>query len=240
MKPRRVLIAIGVLVVIVLGALLWLGDNLNALVQKGVERYGPRVTETRVRLAGADIALRDGRGTLRGLHVANPDGFSNDDAISLGEITLDIDLGSVTDSPIVIETLLVEGPSLLLEVAENGDVNLRTLQKSVNEYASRSADGADDSPPPRIAVKEFTLQGGTLKLDTTAIGGERTERTLDGFTLRDIGGSDGVPADELGQAALRAILDRAVAQGAVDELKERARDAIGEAGGRLLDRLTGD
>lgn len=243
MKARRVVVILGVLAVIVVASLLWLGSNLNGLVKKGVERYGPRVTETTVRLGGVDIQLREGRGTLENLRIENPEGFSSSDAISFGEITLDIDPGSLTSEPIVVETIRIADPSLLLEVGEDGAVNLRTLQQSVNDYTSRSEEASRDpggSAPPRLAVKELTVDGGTLVLDATAVGGERTERTLGSFTLRDLGGADGVPADQMGQEILRAVLRRAMEKGALDELKRKAKDALGETGGALLDRITGD
>lgn len=243
MRARSVLVTVGLLAVIATASVLWLGGNLNSIVKKGVERYGPRVTKTDVHLAGVDLRLKEGRGTLLDLRIANPEGFSGADAISLGEITLDIDPGSLTRQPIVVETIRIVGPSLRLEVAEDGAVNLRSLQKSVNTYSARlkdhSGDDADRSPPPRVVVRELTVEGGTLALDTTTIGGESTERALGSFTLRDLGGSEGVPADQMGQEVLLAILHRAVEQGARDELKRAAQDALAEAGA-FLGRIAGD
>jgi hypothetical protein len=229
MKGRGILIGLGVLAVAIVAAVLWTAGNLNSLVRKGVERYGPRITGTDVRLAGVDLELREGRGTLRGLRIGNPDGFSNDDAIALGEITLDVDPGSLAKEPIVIETIRIAGPELLLELAKDGGVNLRSLQENVADYVPE----ASAKPPPRVAVRTLTVEGGKLAVDATAVGGKRSERDLGSFTLRDVGGAEGVPADRLGQEVLRALLRQALERGAAEELKRRAKDALGEAGGFL-------
>jgi hypothetical protein len=247
MKGRNALIALAVVAVVAVASLLWLGGNLDALVRKGVERYGPRITGTPVRLAGAEVRLREGRATLRELRIANPESFSDADAISLGEITLDIDPGSLTSEPIRIETIRVAGPSLLLEITEGGGINLRELKGNVDAYAPTSRDGSgapagetESDPPPRLVVEELTVEGGRLALDATAVGGERSERELGSFTLRDLGGTEGVPADQMGKELLRAVLGRALERGALDELERKAKDALGEAADGLIDRIGGN
>lgn len=208
-----------------LGGVLWLGSSLNGIVKAGVERHGPKVTGTDVKLAGAEIQLREGRGTLRGLRVRNPDGFSREDAVSFGEITLDIDTGSLTKEPLVIETIRIAGPSLLLEMSKDG-VNLRVLQQHVEQYAPQQAAG---DRLPRIAVRSLTVEGGTLRLDARAVGGEISERKLPALTLTDVGGTKGVPADALGQEVLRAVLSGA--------LRGAAEEGLKDAGLRLLKGL---
>ncbi|HMB70606.1 MAG TPA: hypothetical protein VKU85_14920, partial [bacterium] len=107
MNGKKIVVGfVGVAVLVTVG-LLWLGGNLNTIVKGAVERYGGRMTETDVRLAGVNLKLRDGRGTMTGLRIRNPDGFSGEDAVSLGEITLDVDTASLTKEPIVIEEIRI-------------------------------------------------------------------------------------------------------------------------------------
>lgn len=233
MSGRKVVIGFAVLAAVVTAGILWLGGNLNSIVKGAVERYGGRMTETSVRLAGVDLKLREGRGTFRGLRIGNPDGFSRGDAVSLGEITLDVDPGSLAKEPIVIELIRVAGPELLVEVAKDGSVNLLSLQKTVEGYVPAAKSGDGSPPPPRIAVRKLTVEGGRLTVDATAAGGEKTERELGSFTLTDFGGSAGVPADELGQEILRAVLRKSVEQGTLDQLKAKAEEALKGAGGLL-------
>jgi hypothetical protein len=241
MNGRRIVIAFLVLGAAFTAVVLWLGGNLDALVKGAVERYGGRMTGTEVRLAGVDLELREGRGTLTGLRVANPEGFSGGDAVTLGEITLDVDTESLAREPIVIEEIRVSGPHLLVELAKDGSVNLRALQESVEDYvpAAQADGGGGGSPPPRVAVRKLTVEGGRIVADATAVGGERSERDLGAFTLTDLGGASGVPADELGREVLRALLRRSVEQGAMDALKQKAGDTLKDAAGGLLKDLGG-
>jgi hypothetical protein len=236
MNGRKVVVGFVAAAVLASVGLLWLGGNLNTIVKGAVERYGGRMTGTDVRLAGVSLKLRDGRGTLTGLRIRNPDGFSRGDAVSLGEITLEVDTESLAKEPIVIREIRVAGPQLLVEVAADGDVNLRSLQKAVERYVPETKSGGG-SPPPRIAVRTFSVEGGRLVLDATAVGGKRTESDLAGFVLTNPGGSEGVPADQLGQEVLRAVLKRSVEHGALDGLKQKAGEALKDAGGDVLKGL---
>ncbi|HMB68635.1 MAG TPA: hypothetical protein VKU85_04965, partial [bacterium] len=139
--------------------------------------------------------------------------------------------------PIVIEEIRISGPKLLVELAEDGSVNLRSLQKTVESYVPAAKADAGDNPPPRIAVRKLTVDGGKLELDATAVGGEKSEKQLGGFVLTDLGGSGGIPADQLGQEVLRAVLRRSVEQGALEELKNKAGGALKDAAGGVLEGL---
>ena len=52
-----------------------------------------------MRVDSVDIELAAGKGTIRGVRVANPEGYSSDDAIALAEIELAIDARSVGEQP---------------------------------------------------------------------------------------------------------------------------------------------
>jgi hypothetical protein len=243
-NTRKMVISFAVLAVIGIAVVVWIGGSLNSIVKAGVEKYGPRITETNVQLASVKLQVREGRGTLRGLRIANPEGFSRADAVSLGEITLDLDVATLGKEPIVIETIRVAGPELLLEISKDGKTNLGAIQNAAERYAPPQAGGIDgslkstDKPMPRIVVKKFEFAGGTLRLDPTAIGGEKSERELGSFTLTNLGGTNaGLPADQLGREMLRAVVRRAIEKGTAGELERLAKDKLGEAGG-LLRSLT--
>ena len=93
-------IAAGVIAIIVIAiafAVFYLLSNLNSLVAEAIEIHGGNVTDTSVGVSGVDISIREGRGSIKGLTVANPDGFKKGNAFSLGDITVDIDLESGQD-----------------------------------------------------------------------------------------------------------------------------------------------
>ena len=124
-------------------------------VAQVIEDQGSRVTSTEVGVSGVDISLRDGRGTIAGFDVASPDGFKTSHAFSLGEITVDIDLGSVSQDPVVIEEIRVRAPVVSAELLRSGSSNLDVLRKSIQEYAaSHGGDRArSDADLKRVRIK---------------------------------------------------------------------------------------
>jgi hypothetical protein len=246
---RRILIAVGAVAAVVVVVVLWLGRSLDSVVKAGVERYGSRIAGTSVEVSGVRLELREARGTLRGLRIRNPGGFSGRDAVSLGEIVLDLEGKSLASEPIVIEELRIGDPRLLVEVATDGKVNLRALQHNVESYASPGggsgpapggggAGGGEAKAPPRILVKKVIVEGGKIRLDTRAVGGEETERDMAGLTLSDVGAPNGVRADHLGRKVLDALLSEALRGSAVQALRQKAEDELKQAGKGILKGLS--
>lgn len=77
-KARRTLwiiaaVAVATSIVIILVVLL----KLDAIVREGVEVGGSSVLGVRTQLKGASVSLLGEKVTLKGLDVANPEGFEN-------------------------------------------------------------------------------------------------------------------------------------------------------------------
>ena len=116
---RTLLLSGAAVVIVLLGALWLLYSSLDFVVKEAIEKYGSQATGTSVRVASVSISLTSGRGTLRGVRIANPPGFSSGDAFAFGEVTLEIDVGTVTDDPVgargpesIGRPLQIHGPAL--------------------------------------------------------------------------------------------------------------------------------
>ena len=135
MKLRSIVLGAGVVVVIAFGAAVYfLLTSLDGIVERAIERYGSEITGTAVRVASVDISLSSGRGTVRGLTVANPEGFSSGSAFRLEEITLQLDVGTVTSSPIVLDEIAIRAPAALFEVNKAGAANVDEIRKNAERY----------------------------------------------------------------------------------------------------------
>ena len=88
---------------------------LGHIVVAGVNAFGPRLTQSKVALAGATLSPFTGSGTLRDLAVANPKGWSENDAFRLGHIHVDIVPSSLFGSHILIEEITIDRPEFLYE-----------------------------------------------------------------------------------------------------------------------------
>jgi hypothetical protein len=220
-----------------------LARSLDSIVKNAIEKHGTEMAGASVRVSSVQIDVKEGRGTIRGLRIANPDGFSGGDAVSLGEITLDLDVESFRKEPYVIDQIRVEDPELRLELNDAGAANLDRLRSNVEAYAPSSS-GGGNAPTPLLRVARFDVTGGRMQLDATAVGGEAGERSVPEIALRDVGGAGGIPANQVGKEILRSVLRKAVEGAARDELTRLAKkelgEQVGDAVGGVLDKLGGD
>jgi hypothetical protein len=205
----------------------WVLSSLNSLVANAIESHGSRLTGTHVAVDGVDIELGASRGAIDGMTIANPKGFSNEDAVSLGHASIRIDPGSVRSDPIGIESVTIGAPRLLVELDERGNANVQVLERHI--ASQRGADQAADAR--RMRIDTFRFEEGRVIVDATALGGERTERALPAVQLTNLGGTEGLYAPEIGREVLVALLDRASREAATDALRERLRDEFEDQGG---------
>ena len=93
-------------------------------------------------------------------------------------------------------------------------------------------------------MKKFVLAGVALRVDLTKLGNTTHKKTLPDINLSNIGGTDGLPANELGgvmiKKALSAIWKEAKnSQKDIikDEVKEKAKEKLKEKfGDKLKDK----
>ena len=75
-------------------AVLYLGTQLDSIVEGLIEDHGSAATQTPVRVDGVTIRLAEASGAISKLTVGNPDGFSGN-AIEMENFSLTLD----PDSP---------------------------------------------------------------------------------------------------------------------------------------------
>ncbi|MDJ0945462.1 MAG: hypothetical protein QNJ30_18495 [Kiloniellales bacterium] len=251
-------LAIGGGIVVVLILVVGIGgyyllSNLGSLVVAAVERYGSEVTQTPVSLADAKVDITSGEGALSGLKVGNPSGFKSDSAISLGEIAVKLDTGSVTEKTIVVKEIAVSQPEVTYEISEAGS-NIDAIRRNVEAFAaaqggSGGAPGGSDQPAAeggdgerKLVIDDLYIRGGTVKVSATFMEGETLSAVLPDIHLTGIGkGTGGATPQQVVEQIVAALGDEtgkvisgmnldALRQGATGLLKEGAGAAAGAAG----------
>lgn len=233
-------VVLGVLIVGGLASVLFLHSSLDAIVRRALEHYGSEVAGTDVTVASVSLEIREGKGTVGGLDVANPDGFSGDDAFRLGSLRVDLDLKSLTGDPIVIDEIRVDGLRIVVEPLPEGRVNLDVLRRNAAAYGA-SGHGGEESPSRRLRIRSLVFGEGELVLDLEPLGKETRTAKLPGFRLTDLGGARGAEPGEIGKQVVEALarqgLSAAARQGLTDELQERLGEEAGEAAGGIIDKI---
>jgi len=244
---RSLLLGVGALLIAAAVVSYFVLSRLDALVASAIETHGSAVAGVPVRVASVHIELREARGTIRGLRVGNPEGFSSGDALRLGEITLALDRASLGATPIVVEQLRVAAPEARFEVDAGGRSNFDVIKGNAERY-SASAAGAQEGDEAagagrRIAIRRVECEGGSVETDVSAVS-ERTEpyrAELPGLRLQDVGGAQGGTPGQIGKALVgafsKAVLRSVAAHEAGRAIEEKIGGPAGKEAGKVLRKL---
>lgn len=238
----KIIASIIVVLLLLSGGVLWFLANgsLNDYVKTQIETVGSQVTEQAVTVKAVDIKLTSGAGSILGINIANPKTYSQPNAFALGEMTLDINLESLTSSPIIIDAIVIKSPQAFVQFTQTGGSNIQDILDAIE----RNTPKADTTPTkseggeePKIKVSKIILAGTALTLDLSAFGNKAHSATLPDITLSNIGGADGLPASQLGSEIVKQALSKIWQQAkatqkkkltdsAKDKLKEEARKKL--------------
>jgi hypothetical protein len=242
---KRVAIGVGIALVVGIAVAVWLLlSRLDSLVARVIEAQGSRIAGSAVRVGSVHIDLREGRGTIRGLRVANPPGFSSGDAFELGEIALDIDTRSLGGRPIAIDELRVEEPVAHFEVDAKGRSNFEVLRQHAESASAGEAAAPGPAEPAsgestRLRIGRFALEGGRVRADVSALDPKREpiEAPLPPIRLRDVGGPRGATPGEIGKTLLTAFTGSVVRTVAGSQLGSLLERQIGGEAGKAASGL---
>lgn len=219
MKPVfQVLFAL--IIIGAIGALV-LSFSLDRIVKTNLERTTGEVLQTTVEVNEVSISILDGTGTIDGITIHNPKGFSDTPALRLQQISIAIDLSSLLADTIVVKNIEIQHPEIFVEQKARGN-NLNTLTKQL--------DAAEPSGI-NVIVDYLLVEEGQVTLHSD-IGEERSvQGKFDRFELTDIGKAGNNTMEQTLQQILEPILKRAareaVEQGLLDEAKDKLKDLLG-------------
>jgi hypothetical protein len=229
-KKKTLFIVSGLILLAVVATIFLLVQNLDQLVEAGIEKYGSEEAGTPIRVESVKIALREGRGTITELSVTNPPGYSREPVFTLGEITLDLDTDTLTSEVPVIEAIHIGQTGFRYEINERGQANVAALKSNLKGSAGpsgQSLPGQGESAPLKLKVNRLSIAGGTGVFDLTAVGGKELRAEVPGLTLTDIGGKDGVTPENLANVVLATLLRELEKAAARQGVEQMLRDKLG-------------
>ncbi len=216
--------------ILVLGLVVFIALQffLGSIVVAGVNRFGPQLTQTKVTLTEANISPLSGKGSLRGLVVGNPKGWSDSNLCSLGRVQIDMEPFSVLGDHIVINEILIEEPEFNYEtkiIASNVADLLKNIEQVVGATDKGAAPVAKNGKPIKFEVKHFKLSGGKVRL---GVGGSLVGTTLPmlPIEMHDLGTKEGgITPDQLVFAVMKNVTANVVSA------TVQAAGDIGKTGG---------
>ena len=178
------IILIGGLVIVlaVAGGVFYFLTQLNAIVERQIEKIGSQITGTSVSVSSVAIKLKEGSAAINGLIIANPPGYKTDYAFKMDKILMDIDTKEVLKDPIVIDQVLIDSPVVINEFSEVTKSNILDIKNNATSGKKKqtklsSEAGKKEEKPIHLRIKKLTIRGVTFELDTEALGGNKERET---------------------------------------------------------------
>lgn len=238
-----VILLVPVLLIVIL--MLCVFSNLDGIVKSGIEKYGSRAVGTAVTVKSVRIGLKEGRAAVRGLTVANPEGFSGKNAFTLGEIGAAIDVHSIVEDVKIIDSITVLEPEILVEMNGDRTFNLnvildnlsRSAPSSKEKTGAQSTEEADQKrltkEEPLLIIRNVLFRNGIIR-GRLEFGGDReTVLRLPNVQMRNLGAPDGATPTELTRQIIGELSRRALAEvrkkavsAATDKVKNEAESAV--------------
>jgi len=204
-------------VVIVVAASLY---YLDSGIKKAVETFGPQYTKTRVELNDVSLSPLSGKGTLAGLAVGNPQGFSDANAFYLGEIAIVVDTQTLRSNPVVIHSIRIIAPEITFEQLKK-TTNLQQLLKNIEQPAGSAESTGEDSGESKgeavkLIIKDLQISAGKVHYINPLLGSKTLDLALPDIQLRGIGeksgGATGAEVAEQVIAAISKSASKAIAE----------------------------
>ena len=193
------------LVVLLIGGYFVVAYALGSVVKAGVNNFGPKLTQTRVELAGANLSPLTGSGTLSGLAVGNPKGWSEGNAFFLGKVHVDVEPMSILGDHVVINEITIDQPEFTYETKIFSS-NIKDLLKNIEQFTGSGGKTAEtkDGKPVKFVVKKFRMTNAKATLGTTVAA---LPVPLPPLSLDDVGVAEGgITADQLAGVIMKNVL----------------------------------
>ncbi len=233
-KPVK--IVIGLLVVLVV-ALVIIGFSIGGIIKTGVETVGPKVTKVSIKLDSVGIMPLSGGGSVKGLVIGNPEGYTTPHAIKVDKASLSVSPASLMSDKIVVKSVRVEGPEITMEggLKEN---NLTQILKNVEEFvgSAENKDAQEGKPgaTKKLQVDEFVLKNAKINVVFKMLGNKPLSVTVPEIKLTNLGtGPEGITPGDLTKRVFEELIGEStkVVTDAVSKVGKIATDAVKDVGG---------
>ncbi len=208
---KKILIGIP-LVLVLLIAVAWL--FLDQIAKKAIEVGGEKAMGVPTKVESVSLRPILGKAAIEGLRISNPSGFESPFFMNLAKAEAKLDVGSVFEDTIVMESIELDGLKAHLEKSKQGanyEVILANMKKGEEEGA------AGEEPGKKFLIRRVVVRNIDVRADV-AIAGEKlssVDLRINEITLENVGSEgSGVVVSQLMGTIVKAVLTAIVQQGA--------------------------
>ena len=227
------------------GAALWLAPSrVSSLlidvfgIEKAAEELLTQAVGTKVAIASIDVALIEGEMTIRGLTVANPEGFRTEHAFEADEVRIAVELGTLLEDAVVIREIAVEKPLVTYELGPDGS-NLEALQRNVESATGPGKASRRDAPTRQILVEDLYIRGGRVAASAVFLKGKSWKVPLPDIHLENISSAGGgiAVADVIEEVTSAILANARQSVAPIRELAGEVGDRITAGAGKVLESV---
>jgi len=129
-------VAIVLLLLLVVGVFVYVGYNTDSIVKNAIESIGTQYLGAPVKVKEVEIALQEGRGTLKGLEIGNPPGYNGAYAMRFGTVSVEMDVAHSSAQLIVLKRVTIDGARAAAIANTPKDTNFRALSSNLPTSSS--------------------------------------------------------------------------------------------------------
>ena len=190
---KRILTGIGifaaVVVIVIVGAFLFLDSILKGAIEKGA----PRIIGCKATVEKISVKPFSGRVLVRNLKIASPEGYVEPELFAIEEFRVKMDVGSVLkggDKPIVINEVVITGSVISYEVV-NGKPNFEKIMERFPKDDAPEKPKDNKKPGRKVIIDRVEFRDGTVNVRAGYTLGYGVPLPLPRLELNDIGRASG-------------------------------------------------
>ncbi len=205
-------------VIVLLGAGLYYFDSI---LKDTVNKYGPEVTRTEVRLGNVSTSLINTSVVLENLSIGSPKGFTEPHVLTLGRIAADVDRDSLFTDTVIINSIDISDVDVIYELVGKKS-NLTVLSENISSYFQKpskagtetaprkASEPADKSKPgKKVIIRRLSVRNAEVGLAASiaSLTNQKLSTTvrLPDLTLTNIGDNGGMTYAEAAAYILNLI-----------------------------------
>ena len=205
----------GIIVIGTLGALV-VSFSIDGMVKSELEDTTSRMMNTSVEVDDVSISLLDGSGTISGITIHNPEGFSDRPAVQLQQIYIKLKVTSLLADTVIANKVEVQSPELYFEQKASGN-NFDALTSNMEGTSSSDTN---------LIVGYLLVENGTVTL-TADIGKEESVKAeFSAIEIEGIGRRGNNAMEQTLQQILEPVLEKALQEAIKQGLMDKAQDAL--------------
>ena len=169
----------GLIAILTIAGIFFAGTlYLDSIVKSAIQQYGPQILQVPVQVEDVSLSPFTGSGTVEKLTIGNPDGFESDYLISIGVLSIDMDITTLLSQHIIIEDLLLQNVHIIYE-RNSGTTNIAAFE----ELMSKASHPDSETGSQAMTINRMVIDDSRLTLQASLLGGKsidvkipRTER----------------------------------------------------------------